>query len=83
MDELSKDEQLREKALTELMNKVAYDLDRAGLREEGKLEGKIEVALNMMRKRFSLRVIYEMTGLSKEDLMELGFSEQHLARLKK
>ena len=67
LNELSKDEQLREEALTELMNKVAYDLDRAGLREEGKME----VALNMLREGFEVSVISKMTDLPEDEIRNL------------
>ena len=107
LTELSRDEQLQEQALTDLVNEVAYYLDRDGLLKEGRAEGriegleqgkiqgleqgkiegleqgkiegreqgleqgKIEVALNMLRKNSELSFITEVTGLSEDEINKL------------
>ena len=75
LNELSRDEQLRESALTRQMNKVAYDLDRAGLLEEGMQKGMQEgvkqVALNMLKAGSEISFVSKVTGLSKEEIASL------------
>ena len=69
-----------QQALTEELNSVSYRLDKAGWIEEGHIKGKKEgalnkqkqIALNMLRKNFELSIISEMTGLSKEEIIQLG-----------
>ncbi len=39
--------------------------------QEGKLEGKLEVALNLLRMGFSLEQVVQATGLSVEDIPSL------------
>ncbi len=40
-------------------------------KSEGKIEGKVEVARTALRKGFSVDDVTEITGLSKETVMEL------------
>ena len=88
LKKLSKDEELYQRAFTEQINLVAYNLDRAGLLEEGlqkglvqgKLEGKLEgefnkqkeIALNMLKESFEVFVISKVTGLSEDEIIKLG-----------
>ena len=76
---LSKDEELYQKALTEQINLVAHNLDRAGLLKEGmqkgmaqgKLTKQKEIALNMLNKNLEISLISEVTGLSKNEILKL------------
>ena len=40
-------------------------------RKEGKIEGKLEIAKNMLMQNLSLTMISECTGLSKKDIEKL------------
>ena len=79
LNDLSRDEQLRESAFTRQMNKVAYDLDRAGLIEEGLQKGLQkglkkgvkQVALNMLKEGSEVSFVAKVTGLSEEDISKL------------
>lgn len=44
------------------------------LREEGKIEGKIETARNMFSEGLKLEVILRITGLSEKDLKDRGIT---------
>ena len=88
LEELSRDEQLRQEAFTRKINEVAYGLDRAGLIEEGLQKGRVEglqeglqkglykVALNMLRGGFEEATISKITGLSKDEIKELKLKMQ-------
>jgi len=41
-------------------------------KEEGKIEGKIEIAKEMLNKGFDINIITELTGLSKEEIAKLN-----------
>ena len=41
-------------------------------KEEGKIEGKIEIAQEMLNKGFDINIITELTGLSKEEIAKLN-----------
>ena len=75
MEELSRDEQLRQEAFTRKINEVAYGLDRAGLIEEGRAEGlqegTIKIALNMLKEETKISFICKVTGLSEEEIKAL------------
>ena len=83
LNTLSKEEELHQEALTAQINKVAYDLDRAGLLKEGRQEGlqkglqegrqenQIEIALNMLKENLKISFISKMTGLSKDKVKKL------------
>ena len=71
LNTLSKEEELYQEALTAQINKVAYDLDRAGLLKEGRQEGLQEVALNLLKKNAELSFISEVTGLSEDQIIKL------------
>ena len=75
LEELSRDEQLRQEAFSRKINEVAYQLDRRGLIEEGlekgRSEGTIKIALNMLRKKLELSFIAEVTGLSENEVKKL------------
>ena len=83
LNTLSKEEELHQEALTAQINKVAYDLDRAGLLKEGRQEGRqeglqegrqenqIEIALNMLKEKLKISFISKMTGLSKDKVKKL------------
>ena len=60
------------------MNKVFEELKKEGKKEgkregilEGKIEGKIEDARNMLSKGMDIKIIHEITGLSKKQITEL------------
>ena len=71
LNKLSRDEELYQEAFTEQINKVAYDLDRAGLLEEGMQKGREKIALNMLKEGFEVSIVSKVTGLSEEDLARL------------
>ena len=87
LNTLSKEEELYQESLTAQINKVAYDLDRAGLLKEGRQEGRqeglqeglqegrqenqIEIALNMLKEKLKISFISKMTGLSKDKVKKL------------
>ena len=45
--------------------------EKAYLFEQGKLEGKLEDAVNMLRKGLSFSLVSEITGFTREKLSEL------------
>ena len=57
-----------------LLNPMDRYCERKG-REEGRLEGrqeiKLDVAKNMIKKAYSIENIVEITGLSKNDILNL------------
>jgi predicted transposase/invertase (TIGR01784 family) len=48
---------------------IKNSLDTA--KEEGKIEGKIEVAKNLLRNNVSIEIIINSTGLTKEEIENL------------
>ena len=82
LDQLKKDEQLRQKALDREMSLVAWNLDRLGLMEkieegkaegmaEGMAEGQLAIAKRLLEKGYTIPEISELTGLSVADLSQL------------
>ncbi|MCY4320958.1 MAG: Rpn family recombination-promoting nuclease/putative transposase [Bdellovibrionaceae bacterium] len=83
LNKLSRDEELYQEAFTEQINKVAYDLDRSGLLEEGMQkgiqqgiqqgikEGRKETALNMLKEGFEVSIISKVTGLAEVEILKL------------
>ena len=83
LNKLSRDEELYQEAFSRKINEVAYNLDKAGLleegrikgKEEGKIEGELEkqkeIALNMLEEGFKLSVVSKITGLSKIEINKL------------
>ncbi|MCY4320957.1 MAG: hypothetical protein OXC37_00910 [Bdellovibrionaceae bacterium] len=71
LNKLSRDEELYQEAFTEQINKVAYDLDRSGLLEEGIQEGRKETALNMLKEDFEISIISKVTGLAENEILKL------------
>ena len=83
LKKLSRDEKLYQRAFSEQINLVAYNLDRAGLLEEGmqkglaqgKLEGKLnkqkEIALNMLEESFEVSTVSKVTGLAEAEIHNL------------
>ena len=71
LNKLSRDEILYQEALTEEINRVAYELDRAGLLQKGKIERNEEIALNMLKEGFEVSAISKVTGLSQEEIAKL------------
>ena len=80
LKKLSRDEELYQRAFSGQINLVAYNLDRAGLLEEGikkgQQEGKFnkqkEIALNMLSKKLKIPLISEVTGLSVSEIKRLN-----------
>ena len=71
LEKISKDKELRRVA--ELREKAIRD-EKNGLRhakEEGKIEGKIEIAKRMIEKDIDIDTICEVTGLIKEEVLKL------------
>ena len=83
LNTLSKEEELHQEALTAQINKVAYDLDRAGLLKEGRQEGlqegrkekQKEVILNLLKEKTDISLISKVTGLSEEEIKKLKNAE--------
>ena len=83
LQDLSRDNELYQQALTEELNSVSYRLDKAGWiefgiqtgikkgRTQGKLEARKQVVIDMLRKNFELSVVCELIGLSKKELLGL------------
>lgn len=71
LEELSEDYELRR--IAELKEKAIRDENYIKVRftEDGKKEGKKEIAKNMKNKNLSIELIIELTGLSKEEIEEL------------
>ncbi|HHY75024.1 MAG TPA: Rpn family recombination-promoting nuclease/putative transposase [Bacillus bacterium] len=57
----------------EIRQKTLKDITsmKEGAKDEGKIEGKIEVATKMLRKGIGIDTISEFTGFTKEELLEL------------
>ena len=71
LDMLSRDtETVR---LAELrMKKILDDASMLeGAKEEEKIEGKIEIAKNALKKGFDISVIMDITGLSEEEVLKI------------
>lgn len=71
LEKISKDEELR--IVAELREKAIRD-EKNGLRharEEGKIEGKIDVAKKMIEKGIEIDTICELTGLEREEILKL------------
>ena len=75
LNTLSKEEELYQESLTAQINKVAYDLDRAGLLKEGRQEKQKEVILKLLKKKQELSFISEVTGLSVKEIKKLKNKE--------
>ena len=52
--------------------KVVRKIDEDKAREEGRAEGKIETAKNMLKKGFEIYLIVELTGLNRKEIEKLG-----------
>lgn len=71
LERISSDKELRRVA--ELREKAIRD-EKNGLRhakEEGKIEGKIEVARKMLKKDIDIDTVCELTGIIKEEILKL------------
>lgn len=63
--ELRRVAELREKAIRDEKNGIRY------AKEEGKIEGKIEVVRKMLKKVIDIDTICELTGIIKEEILKL------------
>ena len=71
LEKISEDKEL--KRVAELREKAIRD-EQNGLRhakEDGKIEGKMEVARKMIEKNIDIDTICEMTELTKEEILKL------------
>jgi predicted transposase/invertase (TIGR01784 family) len=62
--------EMRKKALLDERSALDYAETRG--REEGKLEGKLEIAASMLKKGLSVTLIAEVTGLSAAEIETLN-----------
>ena len=69
-DELSEDRKVQD-ALDEFRNDLIYNLDKQGWIDEGKIEGKEQVALNLLELDVKLSKIAKATGFSENKILEL------------
>ena len=67
MGKLSRDEQLYQETLAEPIKELAYQLDRAGLRQEGLQK----VALIMLDRGLEASLISKLTSLSQDEILKL------------
>ena len=87
LQELSRDEELYQEALTKEMTEVIHRLDKKGWidegmekglrkgREEGREEGMIkqreQIALNMLKEKAGIAFISKVTGLLEAEIIKL------------
>ncbi len=68
IEELSYDEDIIGLYDKEAYDKLAHDIDVAEAKKEAQTESNIEIAKNMLAKNMDINFIFEITGLTKEEI---------------
>ena len=70
--EISQDERARWEAISLARREWEEQLKREGLKEEGRVQGRQEIALNMLQKGYEVSLISEVTGLTVAEIKQLN-----------